>query len=39
MPSKKKDDVVIQPNKLTLEPFKKLKFINPLPSKEIKKEK
>lgn len=25
MPSKKKDDVVIKPNKLKLEPFKKLK--------------
>lgn len=36
MPSKKKDDVIIQPNKLTLEPFKKVKFVKPLPDKKEK---
>lgn len=36
MPSKKKDDVIIQPQKMTLEPFKKLKFVQPLPNKKEK---
>lgn len=31
---KKKDDVIIKPNKLIVEPFKKVKFVEPLPKKE-----
>lgn len=30
----KKDDVIISPDTLTLEPFKKVKFIKPLKVKE-----
>jgi len=36
MPKKKKDDVVIQPNKMIVEPFKKIKFVKPLPNKKEK---
>lgn len=35
MPNKK-DDVIIQPTKLKIEPFKKLKFVASLPEKDKK---
>lgn len=31
---KKKDDVIIKPNKLIVEPFKKVKMVTPLPEKK-----